>query len=209
MRLILLVFGSIWGLVACTSQPTITVSTPVSSPVTLTVDNTQIEFTTLAGWNAYTEERNIVLSNRSNEQRNVIINVWLPELDIPQDFTVVDVIEDITFELQSEDRVTASQPVATSWSGQDAVYFTLNDLQQRTAMILVVNVNQTIVAFNISGIQQEFRAMRTTLMQMFDDFTVNGVELGSDIFQLIPDTLVMPPTNPETALEGSSEPSDP
>ena len=127
------------------TKPTTTLATPASSPVTLTVDNTQIEFTTLTGWNAYTDERNIVLSNRSSEQRNVIINVWLPELDIPQDVTVVDIIEDITYELQSEDRVTTSQPVATRWSGQDAVYFTLNDLQQRTAMVLVVKVDLCII----------------------------------------------------------------
>jgi len=209
MRLVIVLLGAIWGIIACTSQSPTLLSTPTSSPVTLTVNDIDINFNTQAGWTAYTEERNIVLSNVSDPTQRLVINIWLPELELLPDETMIDVVEDIAAQLQDEPRIATSDLITTSWNAHEAVYFTLNNADERTAMILIVHVDEAIVAFNISGINSEFARARGTLQTLFSEFTVNEVLLGSDIFSTMPDIIAIPARNPEAALEGSSEPSDP
>ncbi|MEO1289448.1 MAG: hypothetical protein AAFV93_16920 [Chloroflexota bacterium] len=207
MRLWIFVFTMIWGLIACSPKESILSPSPTSSPVELTVDDITIKLTSATGWRAYSSDSRITMSYQDNRLNNIIVNIWIPEINLNEYETVVDAAFDIADMMEDEQGINTTQPTAITWRGYNSAYFLVSNDEPRTSMILVTQVtDETVVALNIRGIVADFDAIRDRLAETFATFTVNDIALGNDVFMTLPETLILPSGNPEAALDPSSEP---
>lgn len=192
MRLWIFAFSVIWGLIACTPPNTDLPVSPTDSPVHLIKEDVEIGLQSPDSWHAYVTDENIVLICDDDKAENMVINIWIPGFDMSDDVSFTDVVNDIASNIESEHELHVTRPTTITWGGHDAAYFLLANEDSAT-MILVVHVaNDTVIAFNIRGLDSDFSALRPHLSEIFDAITINDVMPGSDILVEIPDTLMLP-----------------
>ncbi|MGB7338501.1 MAG: hypothetical protein WBC91_06375 [Phototrophicaceae bacterium] len=207
MRLLTFIVIIMWGLIACSTTDLAPQPLPTGSAIELTVDDTEIKLVTTTGWQTFSANDHIVLSYVDESLDNVVVNIWLPDMDMTNYETITDAIFDVASRMEDDQNLFVTQPTTTRWNGYEAVYFFVGDEANNNSMILVSQIDdETIFALNIRGITENFTALQSQLSETFATLTINDQLLGNDVFATLPDNLILAPRNPEAAVGASSEP---
>jgi hypothetical protein len=174
---------------------------PSEAVLALQSDDLYLSLQTLAGWHGYVERNHIILrqyGDALHAARNMTINIWIPDTPVLSETGLMDALRLVTGRMRSNPRIAISEPVRMEWSSHDAAYYLLNDGADRMSLIMALKIPdaQRMVALNISDVPADTRQIRTLLGQLFAQFTVNGVLLGADGFERLPETLHLPSMNP-------------
>ena len=177
----------------------------------LQVDDISLRLHTLMGWRGYVEREHIIITKHENDPQNtakLTINIWIPDITVPDGTNVLDALRVITGRMRSNPHIAISEPLRVSWSAHEAAYYLLNDGADRMSLIMVIQLpdQMGMVALNISNIHSDMQQLRTLLVQLFEHFAVNDVVLGADVFHHLPDILDLPSLNPGTMMQPSEQP---
>lgn len=87
----------------------------------------------------------------------------------------------------------ASAPVAFDWNGHPAAYYLLTGQMDKRAIVLAVSlIDGPLTGINISMPEAHLADAHSLLGEVFADFTVDGVMLGGDALNVLPNPLVFP-----------------
>lgn len=87
----------------------------------------------------------------------------------------------------------ASSPVAFDWNGHPAAYYLLTGQMDKRAIVLAVSLNDgPLTGINISMPETHLADAHSLLSEVFVDFTVDGVLLGGDALNVLPNPLIFP-----------------
>lgn len=205
-------------LASCNSQPAALDPTPVqptASPETTWLEGEAagVEFGLWKplGWDADTRG-GLILAEQTVDTseavgsaiKGAVVNFFCPNLDI---FThhaespnrALDIMTQ-AIALPHVRSVAAgiSQPVAFDWRGHDAAFYLLSGYGGIRTIVIGVYLPERdkLLAANISMPAHETERVRAMLPQLFAGFVIDGVELGGEAMDSLPQPLVFP-TGPD------------
>ncbi|MBL8148230.1 MAG: hypothetical protein JNL34_17775 [Anaerolineae bacterium] len=169
------------------------------------------------GWDADTRG-GLVLAEQTTETsaaagsaiRGAVVNFFCPNLDIfARHAEAPNRAMDIMSQAIALPHVRSvamgiSEPVAFDWHGHDAAYYLLSGNGGIRTLVIGVYLpkRDALLAANISMPAHEVERVRAMLPQLFAGFVIDGVELGGEALDSLPQPLVFP-TGPDDLSEPS------
>lgn len=214
-RLWLALTGIFILLASCSTPPSVSDSTPAAQPEA-SPETTWLEGETAgveiglwkpAGWNADTHG-GLLLSEQvadTNTQpyptiRGVVVSFFCPNLEIfehqsDSPHVAMDIMDQaVALPHVRAVSVAISDPVPFDWNGHDAAYYLLTGHGEMRTLVIGIYLPERdkLLAMNISMPEQEAGRVRAMLSGIFSDFQVEGVVLGGEALNQLPQPLVFP-----------------
>jgi hypothetical protein len=185
------------------------VSMPADNRIQATLGTIPVSLARPEGWTVIRDDNLTLLQHDpslvtgvSSPDSGVIITVFAPELDVMRvpaapadtDNHALWVLRHVV-EMPSVigHSAVASAPVAFDWNGYPAAYYLLTGQGDKRAIVMGVALGDDILTgINIALPDTHLDEAHSLIGQVFEDFTVGGVLLGSEALDVLPDPLVFP-----------------